>query len=191
MWKCKWDSVYRIRWESAMLVDLTDIFTEEGKSVTKEIPLELDHVRVGGEEFGILEKSPIALTLMNLRSGKALIEAKARVRIAMRCDRCLQPVVKELELHIAEEVSSAETADGSEEGEAAEFVKRNQLDTDCLISNEIFACWPMKILCREDCKGLCKVCGKDLNQGSCDCDAFVPDPRMAAIMDIFHGNKEV
>ena len=49
----------------------------------------------------------------------------------------------------------------------------------------------MKILCKEDCKGLCSVCGKDLNEGKCDCDTFVPDPRMAAIMDIFRENKEV
>ena len=66
-----------------------------------------------------------------------------------------------------------------------------QLNVDSLISNEIFTCWPLKVLCREDCKGLCRVCGKDLNEGECGCDTFVPDPRMAAIMDIFRENKEV
>lgn len=174
-----------------MLVDLTDVFAEEGKSVTKEIPLGLDHIQVNGEEFSVLEKSPIVLTLTNLRAGKVLIEAEGKIRIAMKCDRCLQPVVKELELHISEEAIAPQIGDKPEEEEDTAYLERNQLDTDCLIRNEIFACWPMKILCKEDCKGLCKVCGKDLNRGSCDCDTFVPDPRMAAIKDIFRGNKEV
>ena len=49
----------------------------------------------------------------------------------------------------------------------------------------------MKFLCRPDCKGLCSVCGKDLNEGACGCDTFVPDPRLAAIRDILNGDKEV
>ena len=51
---------------------------------------------------------------------------------------------------------------------------------------------PTKILCKPDCKGICKVCGKNLNEGDCGCDQFVPDPRMAAIKDIYDAfNKEV
>jgi len=49
----------------------------------------------------------------------------------------------------------------------------------------------VKILCREDCKGVCPVCGQNRNERDCGCDTFVPDPRMAAINTIFHGNKEV
>ena len=49
----------------------------------------------------------------------------------------------------------------------------------------------MKILCKPDCKGICPTCGRDLNTGTCDCDNFVPDPRMAAIKDIFEADKEV
>ena len=60
-----------------------------------------------------------------------------------------------------------------------------------LVNTEITVNLPMKVLCKADCKGICRQCGKDLNTGSCECDAFVPDPRMAAIKDIFYGNKEV
>ncbi len=65
------------------------------------------------------------------------------------------------------------------------------LNVDELINNELLLNWPMKILCKEDCKGICKVCGKNLNDGACGCDDFVPDPRMAAIKDLFNANKEV
>ena len=71
------------------------------------------------------------------------------------------------------------------------FMEGYHLDVDVLVDNEILLNWPMKILCTESCKGICKVCGKNLNDGDCGCDDFVPDPRMAAIKDIFNANKEV
>ncbi len=43
---------------------------------------------------------------------------------------------------------------------------------------------------KDDCKGICPVCGQNLNEKECGCDTFVPDPRMAVIQDIFK-NKEV
>ena len=59
------------------------------------------------------------------------------------------------------------------------------LDVDKLISDEIVVALPTKVLCREDCRGLCSVCGQNLNHGTCDCDRHTGDPRMAAIQDIF------
>ena len=47
------------------------------------------------------------------------------------------------------------------------------------------------VLGHEDCMGICKVGGKNLNDGACGCDDFVPDPRMAVIKDFLNVNKEV
>ena len=44
---------------------------------------------------------------------------------------------------------------------------------------------PTKVLCKEDCKGLCPKCGKDLNLGSCDCKTKDIDPRWQALSDLF------
>ncbi|HAJ39913.1 MAG TPA: DNA-binding protein, partial [Lachnospiraceae bacterium] len=44
---------------------------------------------------------------------------------------------------------------------------------------------------KEDCKGICSICGKNLNHGTCDCDHTDLDPRMAQIRDIFNKFKEV
>ena len=174
-----------------MLVNLSDIFTEEGKAVGMEVPLELTEISFQGEMFQILEKSPVRLRLVNQEPGHVGIEAEAKVVIGMRCDRCLKDVRKEFKLQVSEEAVSPEIADADEADVQSGFLEGYQLNVDSLMSNEILTSWPMKVLCREDCKGLCKVCGKDLNEGSCDCDTFVPDPRMAAIMDIFRENKEL
>ena len=65
------------------------------------------------------------------------------------------------------------------------------LDVDRLIASELMVNLPMKVLCREDCKGICRKCGKNLNEGACGCDDSVPDPRMSVIQDIFKQFKEV
>ena len=71
------------------------------------------------------------------------------------------------------------------------YVEENSIDTDALINHEILIHFPMKVLCREDCRGICLKCGKNLNHGECGCDRVSPDPRMAAIQDIFKNFKEV
>ena len=62
---------------------------------------------------------------------------------------------------------------------------------DALIYDEILTGFPMKVLCREDCKGICRTCGINLNDKTCSCGRTDLDPRMAAIQDIFHQFKEV
>lgn len=174
-----------------MLVNLTDVFTSEGRTVSKEAELELDKVTCHGQEFPVTEKEPVRLTLVNDGPGHALVQAETKLKVRMRCDRCLKEVEKELDLHISQKAVSLDKASEEELEEQNDFMEGYELNIDSLICNEIMTCWPMKILCRPDCKGLCPVCGKDLNTGACGCDTFVPDPRMAAIMDVFNANKEV
>ena len=79
--------------------------------------------------------------------------------------------------------------DSDHSGKATEIIER--LNVENLIFNEILMNWPMKVLCKADCKGICKMCGKDLNLGECGCDTFVPSPGLAGIKEIFNANKEV
>ena len=71
------------------------------------------------------------------------------------------------------------------------YIDGYNLDVDKLLYNEILIGWPMKILCREDCKGICSVCGQNLNEGTCDCEDTGLDPRMSVIRDVFKNFKEV
>ncbi|MBQ1604529.1 MAG: DUF177 domain-containing protein, partial [Lachnospiraceae bacterium] len=72
-----------------------------------------------------------------------------------------------------------------------DFVNENQLDVDRLIFDEILVNWPAKVLCKDDCKGICLVCGQNLNIQDCGCNRQVIDPRMAAFQDVFDQFKEV
>jgi uncharacterized protein len=177
----------------AMLVNLSDVLTSEGRVVTREIPLEMTAFTNGMGTYSIIEKSPVAFTFSNIGVDKARVEGNCRIVFAAVCDRCLAEVPVTLELSFDRTVVSPERETDDEDADADDqrFMEGYQLDTEALIYDEVIVNWPVKILCREDCKGVCPVCGQNLNERECGCDTFVPDPRMAAIKDIFNANKEV
>ena len=109
----------------------------------------------------------------------------------MECGRCLKDVAYTFDLSFEIEVVSPEYTGEDAEDVESDFMDGYHLNVDELVNDELLLNWPSKILCKEDCKGICKVCGKNLNDGDCGCDSFVPDPRMAAIKDIFNSYKEV
>lgn len=168
-----------------MLYNLTDVFSNEGKEIELNIPYEQDIVSNGYETYPILEKSEIKLTLTNIAKGEIVITENCTLTIEVPCARCLKAVSNQLILTVEEHVKESDLAD-PEASEDLAYIDNYQLDIDALLGNEIMINWPMKVLCKEDCKGICKVCGKDLNEGDCGCDTFVPDPRMAVLKDIFN-----
>lgn len=175
-----------------MLVNLTDVFTNEGQVQELDVPYDADAFTNHFGTFQIREKSPVALRLSNIGRSKALVQGNARFTFALACDRCLRDVDYTFDLSFDTVVISPDyTGEDAEEEAASELLDGYHLNVDELIKNELLLNWPMKVLCREDCKGICKICGKNLNDGECGCDDFVPDPRMAAIKDLFDANKEV
>jgi len=71
------------------------------------------------------------------------------------------------------------------------YINGYNLDVDQLVGNELTLTLPMRVLCSDNCKGICNRCGTNLNRGTCDCDNRSLDPRMSVIQDIFKQLKEV
>ena len=169
-----------------MLLNLTEVFKEQGKIVKETVPVEMTSFRSMGTEYPIAEKSDTEWTLTNIEPGRAKIEGKVKLVFDAPCDRCLSNVKVELELTPERYVVPPESLNPEdEEVDDLSFMEGYNLNTETLLYNEIMENWPAKILCRDDCKGLCLVCGRNLNEGECGCDRFVPDPRLAGIQDLF------
>lgn len=175
-----------------MLLNLTDIFTSEGKSRSEDITIEMTAFKSRMGDFSIVEKTPLHLTLSNEGVNKAKVSGYAEITQLMYCDRCLKEVPVKMVLDFSRTVASPDE-DDSEVLDESDFGVMNgyQIDIEVLVYNELLMNQPEKVLCKPDCKGICKKCGKDLNEGECGCDTFVPDPRMAVLQDIFNANKEV
>lgn len=175
-----------------MLVNLTDVFTSSDSEVSMDVPVEMESFRYRYGEYPILTKSPVHFVFRHCGKNRARVSGKARIMLEMQCDRCLKRVPWEISLDFEREVSpEPEEGGGISEEDDLGLMEGCSLNTEALIYNEILLNQPEKVLCRPDCRGICTVCGKDLNDGECGCDTFVPDPRMAAIQDIFNANKEV
>lgn len=175
-----------------MFVNLTEVFTIEGKQVTMQAESELEQVTIGNAVFPVKDKAPVNLSFTNIGKGKVRIVGDAKITFAMNCDRCLKHVEQPLMLQFDREVFAPDMMESiPDETDDQDIMDGCQLNVEDLLNSEIVMNWPMKVLCKPDCKGICRQCGRDLNTGTCDCDTFVPDPRMAVIKDIFNGNKEV
>ena len=112
-------------------------------------------------------------------------EMSTRVEVA--CARCLDPVRRDVHRSFdllyrplgsdsgREEISvtqaEAEIGYYTGEGVLLEDILREQLLLEV----------PIKVVCRDDCKGLCPLCGQNLNQGSCNCETHEQDPRWDAL----------
>lgn len=205
--------------ERAMLIDISDIVFGEQTEMTKAVPIGLTAFVSKLGEFPITRKTPLELQITHLEDQRFRICGHADLSVSIPCSRCLTGVPTELHpvidrtfqvrgsLVIEEDGSAGEgagmwdgagpdeeppgVAEASEPGESPDYLDGWKLDSDRLIYGEILMEWPMKVLCRADCRGICSVCGADLNQGECGCQRTAPDPRMAAIQDIFNKFKEV
>lgn len=176
---------------AAMLVNLSDVLTSEGRQERKEIPLEMTCFKSSQGSFEVTEKEPVSLLFTNIEAGKARIEGSVSLTFQVSCDRCLTEMPMTMTIDFEHYVVSPETESGAEDADENGFMDGYQMDVEALVYGEILVNWPSKILCRQDCRGICLKCGQNLNLADCGCDTFVPDPRMAAIQDIFNASKEV
>ena len=175
-----------------MLIDLSEILSLEGKTQVIEAPVSMDSFQSKLGTFPIVEKKPVSIRITN--SGKKVLklEADGAVTVAIPCDKCLKDVPTTFTIHLEEELDmKASKEDRIKDLDEINYVTGCSLDVEQLVHNEILIRWPLRVLCKEDCKGICGHCGKDLNDGPCSCEQESLDPRMAAIRDIFSKFKEV
>lgn len=115
---------------------------------------------------------------ITVRAGVVQLSAKAVFAFHGRCDRCLSPFVRHYEIPLEHTlVTSLE----NEENDDYVLLEQFGFDLDELVQADILLELPYKSLCREDCRGLCPLCGKNLNEGLCGCTHKSVDPRLAVL----------
>jgi uncharacterized protein len=121
-------------------------------------------------------ETPLQSEVRVWKAGQSvLIKGKVQTNLQLQCVRCLKefsfPISStfELTLHPLKETSSTEEKELGEEDIASSFYEGGDIHLSEIACEQIFLEIPYKPLCHEECKGLCPVCGKDLNLTSCDC----------------------
>lgn len=166
-----------------MLLDIKELFSQDNYELKKTFACSIEEFQSRLGTFKIEEKTPVWLTLFHKTKGKLKVKGEMQIVLSIPCDRCLKPVSRKLQISFEKEFADSEAEDTEEN--AQYIVDKTFLDVDKIIYNEIILHWPAKVLCKDDCKGICNQCGQDLNVNECGCERIVLDPRMAAIQDIF------
>lgn len=175
-----------------MQIHLSDVTSIEGKTIQVSTGLELDKIDFQLGQFPVLKKSPVELTITNTGNKVLELTGSACVSVGIPCDRCLEQVEVEIPCQIQRKLDMKLTEEERvNDLDESNYLTGMDLDVDRLVYLEVLMSWPLKVLCREDCKGICSQCGKNLNDGPCGCAEEPKDPRMAAISDIFSKFKEV
>ena len=118
------------------------------------------------------------------------LEFDVSFRVTQPCARCTLSVTSEVQSASRLLVVRGRSSAGADEEELREDdlgvveVTGEILDTDLLIAEQAQLELPVRPLCREDCRGLCPVCGGDRNARDCDCVTEMSDPRWSALADL-------
>lgn len=162
-----------------MLLKLKPLFMGEQTVLPIDTDLDLSQLEVAGS-FPF--RQPVHLQGEVVQSaGIVTLRVRASYWFDGVCDRCLAPFRRQdtvdLE-HIL--VTTLE----NEENEDFVLIDNYQLPLDDLITADILLQLPLKNLCREDCRGLCPQCGKNLNEGLCRCKPDTADPRLEVLRQL-------
>ena len=112
---------------------------------------------------------------------------RVQTTLELPCSRCLEPFTLPVDqtFDLRYQPHAHNTGEGEREIEEDDlttaFYEHDEIDLGQLMREQFYLALPMKPLCAPDCKGLCPVCGTNLNRGSCDCKREWEDPRMAAL----------
>ncbi len=175
-----------------MLINVSELFSCQGKVKTYTQSLEMEQFQGPAGCYEIVKKEPVVLQITHLKERKLKVQGEENLTLLMPCDRCLTLVQMPFHLLIDEELDMNQSHEERVEAlDEQPYISGYDLDVDQLIKSLLITELPMKVLCKEDCKGLCDQCGKNRNLGVCGCENRPSDPRMAAIQDIFKQFKEV
>jgi uncharacterized protein len=121
-------------------------------------------------ETGLTLQQPVSVTgrLQAIGDGRFYWQGKVRTVVQGECRRCLTPVDSPVALDVG--ALFAQDPEALEDPDAyAVAPDATEVDVTTAVREELVLAAPRFVECREDCKGLCPQCGKDLNAGPCDC----------------------
>lgn len=146
-----------------------------------DLKIDLASLEFMGENFIF----PDALSLVgSIHNNSKNLELTAEVSgiMQVRCARCAKPFTTPVKFPVSE-ILLREDAEITTDADVVLFTG-HEVDLTDIVANSFFMNVEGQYLCREDCKGLCPVCGCDLNESSCGCERDTIDPRWAALAEI-------
>lgn len=156
-----------------MLFELKSVFQNEGEEKKVNYKLDIADIDIDGV-FPFRTPIDVTATAKN-RASLVSLTIRACFSYSRSCDRCSTDFTREMDMLFEHKLAQTLVDDGNDDYiETPDF----KLELDDIVISDILLSLPQKNLCKDDCKGLCQICGKNLNEGDCSCDKCEIDPRL-------------
>ena len=175
-----------------MLFNVAQLLQED-PGATRRYELDEPPYRV---DDGVEAISPLTGSVrLNRTNRGVLADADVATDVKLECSRCLDEVTVPIKTHITEEyyptvdLRTGLVATRPEGGTGYMLTETHEIDLTEPVRQAVLLELPMKPLCRPDCAGLCPQCGRNLNEGPCDCAIEPTDPRLSQLGEWLKGNR--
>ena len=162
-----------------MKIDLTNLFNGSNESVSVDYSLNLKNLSYS--TYQPLQKDVEIKGSVYQKADVVYLDISVSFEFIGVCDRCAEDIQKDYCFKLNKILVPSMESDADFDDYIV--VENGVLSLDELVEEEIQLFLPSKMLCSDDCKGLCTKCGRNLNLGNCDCKKDV-DPRMAALLQL-------
>ena len=176
-----------------MKLDLRPLLAGD-RLLTFDYELSVDTVQNDPASFlhGVSFPSPMKVTgKITNTAGYMLMQLSLSLDYSASCARCLSEVNGTFTLDLEKTVATREQLSDVDEYRLDDYaiIDDGFLDMDEQLYLQLEMEFPIRFLCSEDCKGLCQRCGKNLNEGTCDCETKEFDPRLAPLKALLERMK--
>lgn len=158
-------------------------FIHENVGYTRDIPFDVPTVHLPPD---LQLHNFLGVVRVTRAAQGILIQNRMRADITAECVRCLTQFLQPLEIDFTELYAF----NRSSVTESGLLVPENgKIDLEPFIREEMILAIPIGPLCSENCKGLCPICGGDLNESSCSHDELPVDPRLSVLKTLLSGEE--
>lgn len=161
-----------------MEIELLPFFSCDGKKIQLNEIISVNALK--DDDFEICSPVEFTGTVQSL-GGTVEIVGTGKVSLKMTCDRCAEDFETSLEFSVNEAYKKSEdnfdNSSSASENPDITYIDNTCIDLSDILYTNMYVNIPSKHLCSLDCKGLCSVCGTNLNKKECTCNEDVTDPR--------------
>lgn len=159
-----------------MIIELESIFNTDGSSYPFDYEFSLSHIEISGNAP---IKEPVKVNgIVKNNTGIVTLDANVEFQYSAQCDRCAEEIERTFKYNFSHNLIASLS---NEDNDDFLVVNDMRLDLDELIEEDVNLELPTKFLCDEECKGVCVMCGKNLNKDQCDCKKPM-DPRLEGLL---------
>lgn len=162
-----------------MKIDLTDLFNGSRSELGIDTVLNFGSFVYSG--YAPIKDGVCVKGRLYSKADVVYLELNIKFNFYGFCDRCADDIKKKFSFDINKIV--VQKLQNENDDDNYIVVENHILDLNELVNEEVSLSLPAKILCNEDCKGLCAQCGTNLNVNECDCKREV-DPRLEKLLQL-------